>query len=201
MVNWVKLVRLSLDRPCHGIFQNWAPSGHVENICITAISSRSCLTGDMIPAMYWALLDKMSGNVLALISISQSDMSGIFRHLLPMELNVLHTPNHKIITTHVCDVSGVIVLTSSVCVCVCLCVTTLTAKWTSIQNWILVCWSSGRISRSSSKVKVIGQRSRSLDQKTFFRIANNVWNWIHSTPYMNGRATTWGVFKVYAFFY
>ncbi len=39
---------------------------------------------------------------------------------------------------HVCDVSGVIVLTSCVCVCVCLsvcvCVTTLTAKRTDIQT-------------------------------------------------------------------
>ncbi len=106
---------------------------------------------------------------------------------------------------HVCDVSGVIVLTSCVCVCVCvsvcLCVTTLTAKRTDIQTWISVCRSSWRISRSSSKVKVIGQRSRSLGQETFFRVANSVWNWIHSTPYMNFRTTTWGVFKAYAFFW
>ncbi len=27
-----KKVRFSLHRPCHGIFQNWAPRGHVENI-------------------------------------------------------------------------------------------------------------------------------------------------------------------------
>ncbi len=52
-----------------------------------------------------------------------------------------------------------------VCVCVCLCVTTLTAKRTDIQTCISVCRSSERISRSSSKVKVIGQRSRSLGQK------------------------------------
>ncbi len=89
----------------------------------------------------------------------------------------------------------------SVCVSVCVCVRlTLTAKRMDIQTWISVCRSSGRISRSSLKVKVIGQRSRSLGQKTFFRVANSVWNWIHSTPYMNGRATTWGVFKAYAFF-
>ena len=37
-------------------------------------------------------------------------------------------------TPHVCDVSGVIVLTSSVCVCVCLSVTTLTAKRSDIQT-------------------------------------------------------------------
>ncbi len=90
----------------------------------------------------------------------------------------------------------------SVCLCVCLCVRlTLTAKRMDIQTWISVCRSSGRISRSSSMVKVIGQRSKSLGQKTFFRVANSVWNWIHSTPYMNGRATTWGVFKAYAFFF
>ncbi len=87
------------------------------------------------------------------------------------------------------------------CLCVCLCVTTLTGKRTDRQTWISVCRSSGRISRLSSKVKVIGQRSRSLGRKTFFRVANSVWNWIHSTPCMNGRATTWGVFKAYAFFW
>ncbi len=91
----------------------------------------------------------------------------------------------------------------SVCVClsVCVCVTTLTAKRTDIHTWISLCRSSGRISRSSSKIKVIVQRSKSLGQKTFFRVANSVWNWIHSIPYMNGRATTWGVFKAYAFFF
>ncbi len=78
-----------------------------------------------------------------------------------------YTPVTFYTPCHVCDVSGVIVLTSSVCVCVCLCVTTLTAKRTDIQTRISVCRSSGRISRSSSKVKVIGQGSRSLGQKTF----------------------------------
>ncbi len=87
-----------------------------------------------------------------------------------------------------------------VCVSVSVSVTTLMAKRTDIQTWISACRSSGRISRSSLKVKVIGQRSRSLGQKTSFRVTNSVWNWIHSTPYMNGRATTWGVFKAYAFF-
>ncbi len=111
----------------------------------------------------------------------------------------IHTPWY-IFTSHVCDVSGVIILTSCVCLCVGVSVTTLMAKRTDIQTWIPACRSSGRISRSSSKVKVIGQRSRSLGQKTFFKVTNSVWNWIHSTPYMNGRATTWGVFKVYAFF-
>ena len=34
-----------------GFFQNWAPSGHVEHIHVTVISSRSCLAGDAILAM------------------------------------------------------------------------------------------------------------------------------------------------------
>ncbi len=55
----------------------------------------------------------------------------------------------------------------TICVYVCL---ALTSERTNIQTWILVWTSSGRISRSSSKVKVIGQRSRSPGQKTFFSV-------------------------------
>ncbi len=54
-----------------------------------------------------------------------------------------------------------------VCLCVRVCVTTLLAKWTDIWTWISGCRSSGWISRSSSKVKVIDQRSRSPGQKRF----------------------------------
>ncbi len=43
------------------------------------------------------------------------------------------------------------------CVCVCLSVTTLTGERTDIWTWFFVCRSSGRISRSNLKVKVIGQ--------------------------------------------
>ncbi len=41
-----------------------------------------------------------------------------------------------VFTPHVCDVLGVIVLTSSVCLCVCVClsVTTLMAKRTNIRT-------------------------------------------------------------------
>ena len=60
---------------------------------------------------------------------------------------------------------GVIVLASSFCLCVCL---ALTAERTDIQTLILACRSSGRIYRSSLKVKVTGQRSRSPGQKQFF---------------------------------
>ncbi len=60
---------------------------------------------------------------------------------------------------------GVIVLSLSVSVSVCL---TLMAERTDTLNWILACRSSGRISRSNSNVKVIGQKSRSPGQKTFF---------------------------------
>ena len=110
---------------------------------------------------------------------------------------------------------------------VCPSVTTLTAERTSIQTWFLVCRSSGRISRSSSKVKVIGQRSRSLGQKCLepgwfvgeptLLARDSIYNYnankhmktsillyleiiIHSTPYTNSRATTRGVFKAHAFF-
>ena len=46
----------------------------------------------------------------------------------------VHLIDYYYTPRHVCDMSGVIVLTSSVCVCVCLCVTTLTAKRTDIQT-------------------------------------------------------------------
>ena len=61
--------------------------------------------------------------------------------------------------------TGVIVLALCVILSVCL---ALTAERTDIQTCILACRSSGRISRSSSKVKVIGQRSRSPGQKNVF---------------------------------
>ncbi len=96
----------------------------------------------------------------------------------------------------------------------------------------MACRSSGRISRSSLKVRVKGQRSRSPGQKKRFKGAssdkeslnqrsgskkqsrileqevprastttrNQEVIIIHATPHMNGTATTWGVFKAYAFF-
>ncbi len=67
---------------------------------------------------------------------------------------------------HPASAEGVIVLTSCVCVCVCVCVCpsvrlTILAEWTDIQTWTLACRSGLSISRMSSNVKVIGQRSRS----------------------------------------
>ncbi len=101
--------------------------------------------------------------------------------------------------------------TFSVCVCVCL---ALTGERTNIRTWILVWRSSGRISSSSLKVKVIGQRSRSPGQKTFFFSemyrkeapdfcflpagSLSMWNLI---SYTNVGATTLGVFKAFAFFF
>ncbi len=52
----------------------------------------------------------------------------------------------------------------SVCLCVRL---TLLAERIDIQTWIMAWMSSGRISRSSLLVKVVGQRSRSWGQKMF----------------------------------
>ncbi len=49
------------------------------------------------------------------------------------------------------------------CVSVSVCLA-LTAERTDVQTWILACRSSGKISRSSLKVKVIGQRSTSPGQ-------------------------------------
>ena len=129
---------------------------------------------------------------------------------------------------HPASAMGVIVLTSCVSVWVCLSVRlTLLAKRTDIRTWILAYRSSGRISRSSSKVKLIGQRSWSPGQKTFSRVAYSGSSLtdakvqvvtgemsssphdaargeeviIYSTPYMNGRATTRGVFKAYVVFF
>ena len=53
-----------------------------------------------------------------------------------------NTVSTKFITPHVCDVSGVIVLTSSVCVCVCVSVTTLTAEQTDVRNEF---WHGGQV--------------------------------------------------------
>ena len=47
---------------------------------------------------------------------------------------------------------------------------------TDVQTFIFVCRSSGRPSRSSLKVKVIGQRSRSPGQKCFFSMRWGVFN-------------------------
>ena len=70
---------------------------------------------------------------------------------------------------HPASATGVIVLASCVCVWVWVWVfLALTAERTDVQTWILACRSSGRASRSSSKVKVIGQRSRSPGQKNVF---------------------------------
>ena len=55
-----------------------------------------------------------------------------------------------------CNSFGIVCVCTYACVCL-----TLTGKRTDIQTWFLAWRSSGRISRSSSKVKVIGQRSRS----------------------------------------
>ena len=68
-----------------------------------------------------------------------------------------------------CNSFDIVCLSFCVCVCVCLSVTTLTSERTDIRTWFLVCRSSGRISRSSSKVKVVGQRSRSPGQIMWWR--------------------------------
>ncbi len=66
---------------------------------------------------------------------------------------------------HPSSATGVIVLTLSVCVCV-LPLPRLNGQTYGPDS---VCRSSGRISRSSSKVKVIGQRSRSRGQEMLLR--------------------------------
>ena len=118
-----------------------------------------------------------------------------------------------------CNSFGTICPSVSVCVCL-----ALTGERPDIRTWISTGRSSGRISRS---VKVIGQRSRSPGPKKRFlplwvpevlchpiprsfldpswrlpypnsRCGNS--KAIYLTPYMNGRATTWGVFKAYVVF-
>ncbi len=74
---------------------------------------------------------------------------GSYGNRMPRDYKV-YVGNTGLVTPHVSDVSGVIVLTSSVCVCVCLSVTTLISKRTDVQTGILAWRSSGRISRSSS---------------------------------------------------
>ncbi len=76
-----------------------------------------------------------------------------------IELQCIFTPR----VSDGCNSFAIVIL--SFCLSVCL---ALTAKRTDIRTWFSVCRSSGRISRSSSKVKVIGQRSMSPGQKTFF---------------------------------
>ncbi len=86
------------------------------------------------------------------------------------------------------------------------CVATLTAERTDIQIWLFVCRSSGRISRSSSKIKGIGQMSRSWGKKCFTLHPNEMSLKIIDGPAKevteeyNCTATTRGVFKTYVFF-
>ena len=56
----------------------------------------------------------------------------------------------------------------SVGVCVCLFVNALKSEVFNIGTWNLVCGTSVTMTQTSSKVKVIGQRSRSRGQKTLF---------------------------------
>ena len=79
-------------------------------------------------------------------------------------LYLLHCEHCCVIMFSPC-VSGGCISFGIVCLSVCL---ALTAKRTDIWNWFSACRSSGRISKSILKVKVIGQRSRSQCKKTFF---------------------------------
>ena len=78
---------------------------------------------------------------------------------------------------------------------------TLGTEWTDIRSWILAWRSSGRISRSSSKIKVIGQRSRSPGQKMFHCCFNclsprsKICIDVAELPRKWLRNTKWGVFK------
>ncbi len=76
-------------------------------------------------------------------------------------------PNIRFITPHVSDVIGVIVLASSLCVCVSVSVCPSHCPHRTDVHSDLAWRSSERLSRSSSQVKVIGQRSRSRDQKNY----------------------------------
>ena len=117
------------------------------------------------PFILWMLVsyDSMYGfrlhkNFLQLVAYIVWQSCGSFvRHFKPF------------ILLHPASATGVIVLASSVCLSVRLSIClALTAERTDVQTLILAWRSSGRLSRSSSKVKVIGQRSRSPGQKTFF---------------------------------
>ncbi len=64
-----------------------------------------------------------------------------------------------------------------VCLCVCVCLSVTTLR-TNRQTWMLVCRSSGRISRSSSKVKVKGQGHQVKKRfKSFQWGKHRSWSW------------------------
>ncbi len=89
-----------------------------------------------------------------------------------------------------------------VCLCVCpsICLT-LPAKRTNTQTWILAKRYSGRISRSSLKVKVIGQRSRSPGQKKFYGRFNWLWEWCVDVAVIEAtEESDVGCFKAYVVF-
>ena len=110
----------------------------------------------------------------------------------------------SIFTPHVSDMMGVIVLTSSVCASVSL-------SWANGQTYGLEFWHGGQVegylgqvSRSRSWVKGQGHEVKkcSIGHSTDFWEPRN----LSMDPpkeklrNMTGRNTTWGVFKVYAFF-
>ncbi len=124
---------------------------------------------------------------------------------------------------HPASATGVIVLTSCVCPSVCLCVTTLQPKR---QTYRPELWHVGQVEgylgqvwRSRSKVKGQGHQVFSSDVKLLelqwgrhkpgscfsctmrkTSITSYAQQGIYSTPYMNCRAATRGVFKAYVFF-
>ena len=109
-------------------------------------------------------------------------------HIWMVGLRHRVSSKRMLFTPHVCDVSGLIVLTSSVC----LCVTTLTAKRTDIQTCNL---GQGQ-----------GHRSRSRGQKHFhghLYICNVCRRMMPKNRLTNTTArntATWGVPKADAFF-
>ena len=71
-----------------------------------------------------------------------------------------------------------------VCVCVCPCVNTLVAEALHLWSRNLVQGLTLMISRTSSMVKVIGQRSRSQGQKMWLQWFSDFSAWIHNAGLM-----------------
>ncbi len=106
------------------------------------------------------------------VSCSQRSSKYIWVHYITIRGKhclrlVNNTPAETIVTPHVSDIMGVIVLTSSLCVSVC---ASVSLSWANGQTYGLEFWHGGQVEGYLGQ----GQRSRSWSQKMF----NGAFHWL-----------------------